>query len=218
MRLYHFTTAQHGLDDIDRRRLKIATIRDLNDPYELLCMDLSDKDFRWSMNAWKEHMAGIAGMLCFSKGWNNPVQWSHYTDKHKGICLGFDVADETLFKVKYRELRSSKEAERIVREQHGTQEDVRTILSTKYKHWEYEQEYRVYVDLLDIDPVTKLHFADFGPQLVLREVIIGARSTVERAQVAAVLRDLDRKVQVTNARLGFKKYEVVTQNDRSLWK
>ena len=29
---------------------------------------------------------GIAGMLCFSKGWHNPVQWSHYTDKHKGIC------------------------------------------------------------------------------------------------------------------------------------
>ena len=92
------------------------------------------------------------------------------------------------------------------------------VLSTKYKHWEYEQEYRVYVDLLDIDPVTKLHFAEFGPQMVLREVIIGARSTVERAQVAAVLRELEDKVEVRNARLGFKKYEVVTQQDQSLWK
>jgi hypothetical protein len=29
MRLYHFTTARYGLDNIDRRRLKIATIPDL---------------------------------------------------------------------------------------------------------------------------------------------------------------------------------------------
>lgn len=131
---------------------------------------------------------------------------------------GFDIADETLFKVQYRDIRSSKEAERIVREQHGTQEDIRKILSTKYRHWQYEQEYRIYVDLLDIDPVTKLHFANFGPQMVLREVIIGARSTVERAQVAAVLRDLGGKVEVKNARLGFSRYEVVSQNDPALWK
>lgn len=30
-----------------------ARLPDLNDPYELLCMDLSDKNFRRSMNAWK---------------------------------------------------------------------------------------------------------------------------------------------------------------------
>jgi hypothetical protein len=218
MRLYHFTTAHYGLDNIDRRRLKIATIPDLNDPYELLCMDLSDKNFRWSMNAWKEHIGGVAGMLCFSKDWHNPVQWSHYTDKHKGICLGFDIAEDTLFKVQYRDLRSSKEASRIIANQHGTLDDTRKVLSTKYKHWQYEQEYRVYVDLLDIDPVTKLHFTEFGSKMVLREVIIGAKSNVERLQVAAVLRELDGKVDVRNARLGFKKYEVVTQQDQSLWK
>jgi len=57
MRLYHFTTAQYGLDNIDRRRLKIATIPDLNDPYELLCFDMSDKEFRWSMNGFKQYWA-----------------------------------------------------------------------------------------------------------------------------------------------------------------
>jgi hypothetical protein len=36
IRVYHFVGAEYGLDDIRRRRLKIATIDDLNDPFELL--------------------------------------------------------------------------------------------------------------------------------------------------------------------------------------
>lgn len=36
LRVYHFVGPDHGLDDIRRRRLKIATIADLNDPFELL--------------------------------------------------------------------------------------------------------------------------------------------------------------------------------------
>lgn len=43
------------------------------------------------------------GILCFSKNWNNPVQWAHYADKHKGFCLGFDVPDEHPTKVTYRD-------------------------------------------------------------------------------------------------------------------
>jgi hypothetical protein len=40
-------------------------------------------------------------MLCFSRDWHNPVQWSHYADKHRGICLGFDVPDSLLVPVQY---------------------------------------------------------------------------------------------------------------------
>ena len=27
---------------------------------------------------------------CFSKSWNSTLMWSHYGDKHKGICVEFD--------------------------------------------------------------------------------------------------------------------------------
>jgi hypothetical protein len=36
MRVYHFTKAVHGLEAIRRRRLKIARISELNDPFEFL--------------------------------------------------------------------------------------------------------------------------------------------------------------------------------------
>jgi hypothetical protein len=40
-RLYHFTAAKFALDDLQHARLKIAQISDLNDPFELRCMDTS---------------------------------------------------------------------------------------------------------------------------------------------------------------------------------
>lgn len=41
MRVYHFLDRKYGLDDIRRRRLKIATLDDLNDPFEMLAMTLT---------------------------------------------------------------------------------------------------------------------------------------------------------------------------------
>ena len=73
MTIYHFVPASYGLENIKRRRLKIATIPDLNDPFELLCVDLSDKELRIGMHNWKRDMGGQYGMLCFSKTWRNPV-------------------------------------------------------------------------------------------------------------------------------------------------
>jgi len=50
----------------------------------------------------------------------------------------------------------------------------------------------------------------------LAEVIVGANSTVERAQIKAVLRPkLEDQVVITNARLGFKNFEVVCKKTRT---
>jgi len=37
IRLYHFLSAEHALEDIAQRRLKISQIDQLNDPFELWC-------------------------------------------------------------------------------------------------------------------------------------------------------------------------------------
>jgi hypothetical protein len=44
----------------------------------------ASKQFRAAVNA-------SQGLLCFGADWSSSVMWSHYADKHKGICLGFDV-------------------------------------------------------------------------------------------------------------------------------
>ena len=118
MRLYHFINAQYGLEDLRKQRLKIALIMELNDPFEFLGVDLSNSEFRQIMEGLKAYLSEIYGILCFSKSWDNPVQWSHYADGHKGLCLGFDIPDDLglLTKVKYAGKRLSVDKLRADRE------------------------------------------------------------------------------------------------------
>jgi hypothetical protein len=39
LRVYHFTSAEFAKDDIVHRRLKVARISELNDPFEFLAMN-----------------------------------------------------------------------------------------------------------------------------------------------------------------------------------
>ncbi len=72
-------------------------------------MDLTYLEFREAMGGLKDYLNEIWGLLCFSKGWENPVQWTHYSDKHKGLSFGFDVPhpDWLLAEVNYEDERLS---------------------------------------------------------------------------------------------------------------
>lgn len=85
--MYHLLSARWALDDLTRWRLKIAEFADLNDPFELLGVELPNRALRRAFAAWKAKALREYGVLCFSRKWSNPVLWSHYADKHKGICL-----------------------------------------------------------------------------------------------------------------------------------
>jgi len=103
MRLYHYLDARWGLDDIRRRRLKISKIDDMNDPYEWKCAHSDDPESQAAIERTELQSLEKYGVLCFSRSWNNVLMWSHYADRHKGICLGFDVLDERTRRVRYIE-------------------------------------------------------------------------------------------------------------------
>ena len=35
--------------------------------------------------------SALRAILCFSRNWDNLLLWSHYGDRHMGVCLGFDI-------------------------------------------------------------------------------------------------------------------------------
>ncbi len=107
MRVFHFRDEKNGLKSLKERRLKITRIMELNDPFEFLGAELSNLDFRKAINATKNQISKTTGILCFSKNWRNPVQWSHYAKEHKGICMGFDIRKRLLAKVDYVDERLS---------------------------------------------------------------------------------------------------------------
>ena len=216
MLVYHFVNANYGLEDLRLRRLKVATIDDLNDPFELLCVDLSNQDFRAKMMSWKAHVARRFGMVCFSRTWRNPVQWSHYADKHRGLCLAFNVPEDSVQIVTYSGRRSGIEAIEQVELGINGEDTVLKFLSTKYSHWRYEQEVRSFIHLVERDSENPPFFTSFSDKLKLQEVIVGAESKVTRAEVTEALGDLSSDVSIRNARLAFKSFRVTTQHDSRL--
>lgn len=216
MRVYHFLDSKYGLDDIRRRRLKIATLNDLNDPFEMLAMTLRDPELRQAFRATKAQMAKQAGLLCFSRSWRNPVQWSHYAERHRGLCLGFDIPDGHAAKVNYSRKRLA--VDRALLEGPHAEAFMRTVVSTKFSHWRYENEVRMFASLKDRDAETGLWFREFDDELVLSEVIIGAACNVSRSDLADALGDLNESVAKRKARLSFQRFAVVNQMRADRWR
>jgi len=199
MRLYKFLSSEHALQDIRRRRVKISEIHDLNDPFELLSCDLSDPNVRLVILKFRENLAGNRGLLCFSGAWANPVLWAHYSDKHRGMCLGFDVPDDVTQRIGYA-------SERIPWRK-PDEDFMSHILYTKFAGWAYEGEVRVYTERTEED--NGLYFADFNEKLKLKEVIAGHRCCVERSEILAALTSYAEFVEVRKARLSSTTFEVI---------
>src|ERR1044071_6999084 len=88
---YHLTSAEHAISDLALGRLKVARFAEVNDPFELFALNCNKKQVRKALNSFREMHDAKLGLLSFSEEWKNPVLWSHYADRHRGICLGFDM-------------------------------------------------------------------------------------------------------------------------------
>lgn len=209
MRAYYFTNAVHGLAALHDQRLKVARIHELNDPFEFLGVELSDPEFRQALTSTKRQLSDRNGLLCFSKSWRHPMLWAHYADKHRGICLGFDVNENKLEHVSYVNSRFQKPVNP------NNKAFVGKLLYTKFAHWSYEDEYRFYISLTDQE--NGLYFVPFSDELMLKQVIVGSESAVTRAEVSMALGTLANEVEQFKARPAFKSFKIVRQKDERLW-
>ena len=213
MRVYHYLKAEHGIDDIAKKRLKISRLSDLNDPFELLSTEMRNREWRKLFNELKTDISEKFGVLCFSRNWHNPLLWSHYADKHKGMCLGFDVPHSYLMEMTYSGKRLLLSVENEMKKLKLDEEFMKTILRTKYKDWKYEDEVRLFLNLEEKDRETGHYFKEFSEEITLKQVILGPRCEVTKPEVAKSLSGYGNNVEVIPARLAFGSFRVV--RDRS---
>lgn len=209
MRVFHLSEAQYALSNISLQRIKISRFNDLNDPFELLAGELSDRDFRRAMSSWKNEFHETRGIVCFSKKWVNPVLWSHYADKHRGLCLGFDIPDKYAQVVRYKKTRLPVQFKEGKREQGLKEKYVTDLLCTKFLHWHYEEEIRMFVGLDEGTIEHGLYFLPFSDQLILKEVVVGPLCETPFETIRSLVTHLAPDVVVTKARLAFKNFAVV---------
>jgi len=210
-RLYHLTDADHAISDIALRRLKVARFSDLNDPFELIGANFREREVRKVIRGFKSAFDAEMGLLCFSEDWKEPLLWSHYGDRHRGICLGFNVPLSQVDRVDYQ-------SERILAVL-GADGDPTwlspelklALLRTKYVHWKYEQEFRQFVELKTATPEGRLHYVGFSSNLELAEVILGSECLLDLNAIRSLVQLEHPNVSVYRARLEFKGFHIVPE-------
>lgn len=192
---------------LERRRLRVSQFCRVNDPFELMHIKGRGDDLKKRLKTYKAAENRKTGLLCFSSCWHEPVLWSHYADRHKGVCLAFDVGS-TLG-------QSGAEPVDYISEKLdppvGEVESLRErLLLTKHATWKYEDEIRVIVALRGLEKEENRHYVPFSDMLRPRAAILGVacpmsvRRTLERLLSPIVAADGG----VHHARLGDKRFEI----------
>lgn len=91
------------------------------------------------------------GITCFSEERDNFLMWSHYTNKHSGVCLIFDWMIDVNFFMGYKIIYSEYLATIEWTSNESIHEQIFQPLLVKLKHWEYEKEVRSVINVNNND-------------------------------------------------------------------
>jgi hypothetical protein len=184
----------------------------MNDPYEWACVRSDDDASQSCLEATRKDIAKEHGLLCFSRSWSNILMWSHYGDRHKGICLGFDVPEgESKFvEIKYlNEIVVAPSLTGLPKEQKKPFFDL--LYAGKYGGWSYEEEVRVFARRDKLDEENGYYFADFDEDLKLTEVIAGPEFHMSKSVIEEALNGYPASVH--KAGISAQRFEVILVED-----
>ncbi len=222
VRVYKFLSKKYALDNLAKHRIKISEYCDVNDPFELSGVALSDRNVQQSIQ--KSILS--TGALCFSRSWRNPLLWSHYADKHRGICLGFDVSStvevhepryvENLSVLDHRYVLEAAAQQNTLAANDPLFQDAQRVmmalLLTKFEGWRYEDEIRIWALLKPDQKYDNLYFAELDADILPNIVILGPRcslTTGEREAITTSIRGYSVSIPIVQAMLSPTSFEVL---------
>ena len=189
--------------------MKIERIADLNDPFELMAIEIfDDRDLELFLHL-KEELNKSKGLLCFSRTWSNPVMWGHYAERHSGIALGFEGSDEQFEPVIYAHAPLPVSRELGTGLPKPTETEVNKLLRTKFHDWHYENEVRIFVQLDHTTKEAGLYFYEFDTKLTLREVILGLKCEIPTEKIRALVNRFEPPVRVVKSSIAHGTFSVV---------
>lgn len=210
MKLFHFTSSAHGITAIRDQKFKLATLNNLNDPFELHARDLRDPMIRKAILGTKKMLSEHMALLCCSKNWHSTLLWSHYGDKHKGVALELTVKPNCVNHVDYRHSRTPitrQEMDEMMQVPDGKGMGGE-LLRLKSHEWAYEDEARVFFNLKNVRSVDGLYFAPFNDLVSLTGVILGPLCTATDDELQKAL-PAGLSISVTRTRTAFRSFRIV---------
>ncbi|MDQ1197940.1 DUF2971 domain-containing protein [Agrobacterium sp. SORGH_AS 787] len=187
MILYYYTSLVHGLTSIRDKRIKISSFDTLNDPFDILNIAAKTEEQRNDLKKIRDRLTSKGGMICASENWNEPLMWSHYADKHAGVCVALRVDPTEWRKVQYANKRLGIEAYNVKSIEDLSHDQLEEISTIKSDFWTYEQEWRRFYIYEEKDYVTNLDFGYFDRAMMPIGLIFGHRAKVGKERIASIL-------------------------------
>ena len=147
------------------------------------------------------------GLFSVSEIEDSILMWSHYSDSHKGFCVGFDVKElDKYFQrspkhnlaIELRRIKYSKHYPILnpskIYPEHTEESNIEPIV-TKSSDWHYENEYR-FIAFGDANVALQI---DGG---IIKKVILGCKmSEKDELEIKQVLKSRPTKVELLKAKL-----------------
>lgn len=137
-------------------------------------LEAKRKEIEKKAKKFKHHNDNL-GVLCLTEDPISVLMWSHYADKHKGVCIGFSrveksqlADDDACNPIIYSDVYPSPRFSQIYR---GDGSLTKDVLYSKARDWSYEKEWRMMSDKGDF------HASIPGP---ISRVILGCRFPFEQ--------------------------------------
>lgn len=211
MKLYHFLPEKWALKALESQTIKLSRYDDLNDPFELLAMSLSDKVSRSVLQESKKKINERLRILCLSKSWKSPLLWGHYADKHRGIALEIEVPSSSAHRITYERDRKSIDTDALLsRKDDSAKQEMFKLYTTKYSQWSYEEEYRVQFIKEEFYTKGGLDFVCFNNELAITGLVLGPLNKTLKAKIHKCI-PAGQEITITTTRIAFQSFNVVHQ-------
>jgi len=219
--LYRYLDTTAALKTIESRAFKVGRLLDFNDPFEWRMgirniIPKGEAIAKTCMDGFIENINSWMGIICLSDTLSDPVLWSHYADRHRGVAFEvcYNVDPERLIKMVYTNERPAIDANRLHKPD-GINEYLMPILNCllrqKSPSWSYEREYRVFLDLKSCG-VSGGHYFEKIPKNFLKRVILGFACPLEELYVRKALDEVGLSdTKVMRATMCLETYSILAE-------
>ncbi|CRF35069.1 hypothetical protein BRSU_2411 [Brachyspira suanatina] len=147
--LYHYTKVNKDtLRSILNNTLWCSNTKEFNDPVDPYIRNNKKESSSQLYNYLLEKIK----VACLTTHNDNTLMWSHYADKHKGICIEYNIDNifninfTILQKINYHKNMSKSNIfydDNVILGNNKSIDNITDIFTVKSKEWKYEDEYRI---------------------------------------------------------------------------
>lgn len=185
--------ASESIESLVKEKLSKSELRRVKNEYEIkvkseITAVRKNLPNNFLEQFYKRSIVGLnqkIGIFSLSRRWDSALMWAHYTNSHKGFCIGFNKDSEyfqikgnpndpisMLQPVEYNENRIIVPIERNIKINPK-------VMLTKALDWKYEEEERLVKLLILANKVIKASPFDLHlfkvPHKIINEIIVGAK-------------------------------------------